>query len=95
MELGISYFRKGDMHKGMEVLQHALGFPINPWHAWVRAHLYAEIDSLDKFFKYANYEPPLYAAPWYRKKITNPKVIQDPRYKQLMDKMNLPMPQGY
>jgi hypothetical protein len=95
MELGISYFRNKDMDKGMEVLQHVLDFQINPRQAWMRAHLYTEIDSLDKFFEYANYEPPFYAAPWYRKTIINPKVIQDPRYKQLMDKMNLPMPQGY
>jgi len=30
--------------------------------------------------------------PWLRKDIENPKVIADPRFKQLMDKMNLPMP---
>ena len=35
------------------------------------------------------------AVPYFRKWVTNPKVINDPRFKQLMEKMGLPMPVGY
>ncbi len=93
--LGISYFRKGEFDKGMEVIQKVLAYPLNSYRAVTRCKLYAEIDSLDRFFEYANYEPPHAFSPWFRKTITNPKVINDPRYRQLMDKMNLPMPEGY
>jgi hypothetical protein len=78
----------------MEMLEHVLSYPISSWQAYRRAQIYAEIDSLDRFFEYANYDPPHAFAPWLRKTITNPKIIQDPRYKELMDKMNLPMPQA-
>jgi len=91
--LGKAYFRKGDIESGMKLMQKVNSYPINPWRAWVRAQLYAEIDSLDRFFEYANYEQPHAFFPWFRKAISNPKVIQDPRFKQLMDKMNLPMPE--
>jgi tetratricopeptide (TPR) repeat protein len=94
-KVAITYFRKGDFDNGMETLAHVLSYPINSWHAHKRAQLYAEIDSLDRFFEYANYDPPHAFAPWLRKTIINPKIIQDSRYKELMDKMNLPMPMDY
>lgn len=94
-KMAITYYRKGDFNKGMEMLEHVLSYPISSLQAHRRAQIYAEIDSLDRFFEYANYDPPHAFAPWLRKTITNLKIIQDPRYKELMDKMNLPMPRDY
>jgi hypothetical protein len=79
----------------MDLIQSAKDSPLNSGTAFQLASLYAEIDSLDRFFEYANYEPPLYATPYLRKMITNPKVFRDPRFKELMVKFDLPMPVGY
>jgi hypothetical protein len=47
--------------------------PMNSLSALLLATLYSEADSLDKFFQYANYEPPSHFAPWYRVNIENQK----------------------
>lgn len=93
--VGISHFRSGSIEKGMNVIKSIEGQTMNSLSALALAALYAEIDSLDKFFEYANYEPPHAFAPWFRVETKNPKVIRDPRFKELMNKMNLPMPKGY
>ena len=79
----------------MESIRYIESFPLNSKGAYYLARLYAEIDSLDSFFEYANYEPRFFETPFFRKWITNPVVINDPRFKELMDKMDLPMPAGY
>ena len=88
-------FRLGDIDPIMEFIQSIKDQPLNSWSAFQLAGLYAEIDSLDRFFEYANYEPPSYATPYFRKMITNPNVFRDPRFKELMVKFDLPMPKGY
>jgi adenylate cyclase len=92
---GKIYLRKGEIEKGMEIIEHYKKPPLNSYRAFNLALLYSEIDSLDQFFRYASYEPLFYEAPYFRKFIDNPKIFEDPRFKQLMDKMNLPMPEGY
>lgn len=92
--IAIACFKKGDYDKGKEMLEHILSYPLNSWQAYMRSLIYAEIDSVDNFFDYASYQPAHALAPWIRKNITNLKIIQDPRYRKLMDKMNLPMPLG-
>ena len=93
--IAIARFRKGDYDKGNEMLEHILSYPLNSWRAFTRCKVYAEIDSVDRFFEYTDYQPPHAFTPWLRKMISNPKIIQDPRYRKLMNTMNLPMPQGY
>lgn len=93
--MALSYFRSGQITKGMEVLDRMLSRPLNARRALLRACVYAEIDSVDQFFQYASYEPHAYSLPWLRKRIKSPSVIEDPRYREFMNKMNLPMPQGY
>jgi len=95
MSKAIAQFRNGEFEKGMERIRYIESKTINPARAFYLAQLYAEIDSLDKFFEYANYEPRHIDAIYFRKWVENPKVINDPRFKQLMDKMGLPMPKGY
>ncbi len=92
ISMGLTYFKSGEFQKGIEIINDIKNEPINSWNALNLAHLYASIDSLDRFFQYANYEPAHAFMPWLRKDITNRKIIADPRFKQLMDKMNLPMP---
>lgn len=89
--LGINYFRSGQIDKGLEIIRELESRPINSYLAYSLINLYAEIDSVDKYFHYANYEPASAFMPWARHD-RNPKIIADPRFKELMDKMNLPMP---
>lgn len=93
--LAAIYLRTGQIEKGMELYEKAISIPINSQRAHARAHMCANLDSLDRFFEYANYEPPHAFFPWFRVTIGNPKITNDPRFKELMDKMNLPMPEGY
>ena len=90
--IAIAHFRKGDYDKGKEILDHILSYPLNSVRAFDLSRIYAEIDSAERFFEYANFQPTYAMTPWLRKLITNPKIIQDPRYRELMNKMNLPMP---
>ena len=92
--IAIACFRKGDYDKGKEMLDHILSYPLSSGRAYVCSEIYAEIDSVDKFFECAFYQPTYAFTPWLRKTVTNPKILQDPRYEKLMDKMNLPMPLG-
>ena len=93
--LAICKYRLGEIDAIIEVIQSIKDRPLNSWSAYRLASLYAEIDSLDRFFEYANFEPPSYATPYFRKNISNPNVFRDPRFKELMAKFDLPMPKGY
>lgn len=92
INLGHLYFRSGQIEKGTELIKQMQSEPLNSYNALVLASLYGRADSLDKFFEFANYEPPHAWFPWLRKNVDNSKLINDPRFKQLMVKMNLPMP---
>lgn len=89
------YFKKGEIDKGVAELNKLKSAPLNGDMAFVLANLYSELDSLDQFFNYANYEPAAFDMPYLRVFVHNPKVIKDPRFRKLMDKWNLPMPEGY
>jgi adenylate cyclase len=95
LEVSRCKFRLGDIDPIMGIIRSIKDKPLNSWRAYLLADLYAEIDSLDRFFEYANFEPPSYSAPYLRVIITNPNVLKDPRFKELMAKFDLPMPQGY
>ena len=83
----------GEDDKGLQILSEAKReLPPGSFTSYVLAKAYAEIDSVDQFFKYANHEPPYAFVPWFRQVVTSSVIINDPRYKKLMDKLNLPMP---
>jgi tetratricopeptide (TPR) repeat protein len=90
--IAIACFRKGDYDKGKEQLENILSYPLSSGRAYVCSKIYAEIDSVDKFFECAFYQPTYAFTPWLRKTVTNPKILRDSRYEKLMDEMNLPMP---
>ena len=91
MGLGMVYLKADRYDEVMKIIE-TLKSNLNPFNSVSLALLYAEIDSLDQFFEYANYEPTHAFHPWLRVEVKNPKVINDPRFEQLMSKMNLPMP---
>jgi adenylate cyclase len=92
MGLSTAYFLSGQKDKCMEIINELKRSPLNSFNALMLAMNYAAIDSADQFFKYANYSPAHAWTPWLRVNIKNPLIIKDPRFKNLMDKMNLPMP---
>ena len=94
MGLPRAFIRSGQIEKGRQYIDELENQPLNSFRALMLAHLYALIDNLDKFFEYANYEPAHAWAPWLRVNVDNPLIISDPRFKELMDKMNLPMPEA-
>ena len=89
--LAHTYIQSGEFDKGMQTIRE-IEKHLNSINSVFLASLYAKIDSADKFFEYANFEPAHAFHPWLRVSTENPKIIADPRFKQLMDKMNLPMP---
>lgn len=89
--LASTYFLTDQHDKVMEIIKEMETY-VNPYYAFGLAMLYAQLDDADKFFQYANYDQPHAFHPWLRVSVTNPRIIADPRFKQLMDKMNLPMP---
>jgi len=89
--LASTYLLTGQNEKAMEIIQE-METNINPYYAVDLAISYAQLDDANKFFQYANYEPAHAFHPWLRVIVQNPNIIADPRFKQLMDKMNLPMP---
>jgi len=86
-----TYLAKGEIKMAMEIIQQLEANP-NSILAFLLAYLYAKMGNTDKFFEYANFEPPHAFHPWLRVAVENPKVITDPRFRKLMEKMNLPMP---
>ena len=89
--LASNYFAWGKPEAAWEVIEE-MESNIIPFYAFNLALLYAQLGNADKFFKYANYPQPHAFHPWLRVAVNNPDIIADPRFKQLMDKMNLPMP---
>jgi tetratricopeptide (TPR) repeat protein len=89
--LAANFIRSGQTEKALEVINEVEA-NINPYYAVGLSKIYSGLNNADKFFEYANYSPPHAFHPWLRVIVDNPNIITDPRFKQLMDKMNLPMP---
>jgi tetratricopeptide (TPR) repeat protein len=90
-QLAGALLAQGQTESAMEIIRE-MESNINPYYSFGLALLYAAMNNADKFFEYANYSQPHAFHPWLRVMVRNPEIIADPRFKQLMDKMNLPMP---
>jgi len=90
-QLAVTHLAKGEINRAMEIIQQLESNP-NSITSFELAFIYANMGNSNKFFEYANFDPPHAFHPWLRVAVENPKIIADPRFKQLMDKMNLPMP---
>ena len=96
-----TYFAWGKEEEAWEIIKE-MESNLSPYYAVGLAVVYAQLGNSDKFFEYANFPQPHAFHPWLRVMINDPNVvpdpairhslISDPRFKQLMDKMNLPMP---
>jgi tetratricopeptide (TPR) repeat protein len=86
------YSRTGEVDKALDCAEEIKSIPINSFTALMIGRIYGDIDSLDQFFEFTNYRPAHCWLPWIRVTVGNQNVVQDPRFKDLMDEMNLPMP---
>lgn len=90
-QLAGALLANGQTEAAMEIIRE-MESNISPFYSFGLALLYAQMNNADKFFEYANYPQPHAFHPWLRVMVQNPEIFADPRFKQLMDKMNLPMP---
>ena len=90
-QLAMTYFASGNVELARKVIEE-MESNINPYYAVSLAMVYSQLGDVEKFFKYANHPQPHAFHPWLRVFVTNRDILVDPRFKELMDKMNLPMP---
>ncbi len=92
--IGVGYAEAGRRDDAFRVLAEMESLPPSPWRAWWRATLNSVLGNKDEAFRWLNYERPHAWLPWIR---TNENFIPlrgDPRFDQLMRRMNLPPPEG-
>ncbi len=88
--LGEAYALAGRRDEALEVLAEVEKWPITPIGAISLAGLHAILGNRDEAFRWLNYEHPHAWTPWFR---INPSFISfsdDPRFHELLRKMNLP-----
>ncbi len=98
--LGTAYIKSGNIEEG-KIILHDLETKYDTipsgWGAVKRAQMYTALGDYDNAFKWWNFEPHHHFAPWVRVGYPIPYVsdssfIKDPRFKEMMRRMNLPDP---
>ena len=98
-QLATTYFAWGKPEQAWKIINE-MESNIIPYYSFNLALIYAQLSNLDKFFEYANYPQPHAFHPWLIPVVTrNPviipdpktrqKIVNDPRFTQLKEKMNL------
>ena len=64
--------------------------PVTPWNAVWLALLHGELGELDDAFRWLNYERPHAFVPWIRVLTWFEPLRDDPRFGDLLRRMNLP-----
>jgi tetratricopeptide (TPR) repeat protein len=93
--LGIAYIKSGRIEEGKKILKDLeTKYDTIPssWGALKRAQMYTALGDYDNAFKWMAFEPHHHFAPWIRIFVNDTLFIQDPRFKALMRRMNLPDP---
>jgi tetratricopeptide (TPR) repeat protein len=89
--LGVAYARAGQREKALEV---AAGMEknLNSWYAWGLAEVYATLGDKDKAIYYLEYAYKQHQdfVPWMRYDIYFKPLYDDPRFKDIVNRLNLP-----
>jgi TolB-like protein/Flp pilus assembly protein TadD/predicted Ser/Thr protein kinase len=89
-DLGVVYARAGRKDEARAILAELEKETPTPFGAWGMANLYAALGEKDKAFQWLNYEPSHFTQPWFRVLSTFYPLRDDPRFNQLLRKLNLP-----
>ncbi len=89
-ELGAIYARAGRKDEARAILVELEKETPTPNGAYGLAKLYAALGEKDKAFQWLSYEPSAATQPWFRVTDVFYPLRDDPRFKQLLRKLNLP-----
>jgi serine/threonine protein kinase/Flp pilus assembly protein TadD len=88
--LGQAYARAGRRDEALKMLAELEKEEVNPYSALGLAELYTALGNKDEAFRWLNYEHPHAWVPWIRVLPQFKPLRNDPRFKDLLRKMNLP-----
>ncbi len=88
--LGCTYARAGRMDEARKILVELEEKIATPFGALGLAHLYTALGEKDEAFRWLSYEHPSFGLPWVRVIRLFDPLRDDPRFKDLLRKMNLP-----
>jgi len=88
--LGRTYALAGRLDEAQKILAELDEKETTPGVAFGLAKLYTALGDKDQAFRWLAYEPPNYSVPWVRVLPTFEPLWDDPRFKDMMRRMNLP-----
>ncbi|MBW7996240.1 MAG: tetratricopeptide repeat protein [Candidatus Glassbacteria bacterium] len=89
-DLGRTYALAGRQDEARKILAELEEKEATPGRAWGLAILYTALGEKDEAFRWLAYEPPYFAIPWVRVLPQFEPLWDDPRFKDLLQRMNLP-----
>jgi TolB-like protein/Flp pilus assembly protein TadD/tRNA A-37 threonylcarbamoyl transferase component Bud32 len=92
--LGRTYALVGRTDDARRILEELEAEPPTSWGAIGLADLHTALGNRDEAFRWLNYEPPHGWLPWSRVNPALEPLRQDPRFHELLRRMNLPGPPG-
>ncbi len=82
----------GHIQEGKALIQELESMEPTPYGAYCLGHLYSELGNFDKAIEWFRYKNKLGWYPWIRAFVPNEKLLNDPRFLELIHEMNLPDP---
>ncbi len=82
----------GHIQEGKALIQELESMEPTPYGAYCLGYLYSELGNLDKAIEWFRYKNKLGWYPWIRAFVPNEKLLNDPRFLELIHEMNLPDP---
>ena len=89
---GPALIRTGHIQEGKAIIQELESMEPTAFSAFCLRYLYTELGNLDKAIEWARYKKKLGWYPWIRVTVKNKKLLNDPRFLELIREMNLPDP---
>jgi len=88
--LGHTYVLAGRMDEARKILAEVEEEESNPWNALCLVRLYIDLGKTDEAFQWLAYEQPHAFLPWRIKRLSSGALANDPRFKDVLIKLNFP-----